>query len=173
VDAIGAAALLATSGGFRAFATTPEGSLIRSWSDDGIRWSKPNGQGEIAHEVRSEIGYGHRDRVRALGDPDRATTDGLTWDTTPGLVVDGGELRVDPSDGGALPADPDWTTLTIAPDGGAPVPLVIPGLSVEAPRDQPWDSVQSVVGNTVFVMNLRTGPPEREAWIIELEPTLE
>jgi hypothetical protein len=171
--AVGAPVLLDTPDGYRAFAPAPDGE-IRAWhSVDGSGWVGVPSPGP-AWDVWTEIGYGRPSRVWMHGASMLATTDGLEWHDRPGLRVTGGEFHFGPSEGGAIPENPDWSSLTLAAGSDGEERIPIPGLSVDSPADQPYESVQSVVGNTIFIMNLRPAgtAPEHEMWIIELEPRL-
>ena len=48
--------------------------------------------------------------------------------------------------------------------------MSVRGLSKGAPRDLPFETVQSVIGNTMIVTNERPG--SSELWVLELTPDM-
>jgi YD repeat-containing protein len=165
--ATGAPVLLDAPDGFRAYARDGEGRLQEWRSDTGSSWGPMTPTGRSVSSLWTEHGYGHPTRVWVDGSEVSATSDGVTWEAGPGLQFGAGAIAYDSgSDREERP------TLSFSIDGSEWTRVSVPGLSKGAPRDLPYETVQSVIGNTMIVTNLRPvgTSPRTELWVLEVTP---
>ena len=131
---------------------------MSTWrSDDGSAWGDADAVPRVrAVEVRTETGYGRPTGVDAEG---VMTRDGLHWEAGQGIPLRGGDLLF----------DPDSAALSMRAHGGGWIQVPIPWLPLAAMRDTSSGTLLSVVGDTMFIVNLRYDTLHRDAWIMEFD----